>query len=418
MKARPLQENWTLDVIGALRFQYAEGEPLRSLAHADWSPLLNAADRAHITLPLAVHCRDVFPPLAQRRLDDTLAANALCHSKIISAYREIADAFTRCGIRFLVLKGLAQWPWYVDDLRHRSQSDIDIYCPPESLEGAREALAELGYEPVHGESPRPMDHLPVMIRKTGWTWRGNYYDPERPPSVELHFRFWDDETEGFSVGDVNRFWRQRVIRDIGGLQIPTLNPTDGLKYSAMHLVRHLLRGDLQIRHVYELAHFLERSAGSDAFWHEWERSSPPEHRLVEAIAFRLAREWFRCHLHPDVCRQLEQLPPSVDRWFHLFGLAPATGVTRPNKDELWLHLCLIENPSARRRIAIRRLFPGRRQRVTLDPHLKTERSFVLTVRRNLYAAWFLTSRALHHCRTFVPLLRSGFRWWKAGAASL
>jgi hypothetical protein len=412
------KENWALDVISALRFQGSDPEPLRLLAESDWSSLLDMADRAHITLPLAVHCRDLFPAPAQQRLDEALRANALCHRKIVSEYRQIAEEFARADVRFVVLKGLAQWPWYVDDLRHRSQSDIDIYCPPESLASARAALTLLGYQPVHGDRPQPMDHLPVMIRKTGWIWRGDYYDPEKPPSAELHFRFWDEETEGFSVGDVNRFWRQRVRREIGGLQIPTLNLADGLKYSAMHLIRHLLRGDLQLRHVYELAHFLERSAANDAFWQEWERSSPPQHRLPEALAFRLAREWFRCRVHPAASQLIEQLPAPVDRWFQLFGMSPATSVSRPNKDELWLHLCLVENPSVRRRIVIRRLFPMSRQRVTLDPHLNSKPSIILLIRRNLYAAWFLAFRVVHHCRTFLPVLKSGLRWWKARAATL
>ena len=410
-------EMWTLDVIRALRFQGSDGQALQSLAQSDSTRLLDAADGAHITLPLAVQCRNLFPAQAQHRLDASLAANAQCHTKVVAAYREIAEEFARADVRFLVLKGLAQWPWYVDDLRHRSQSDIDIYCPAESLEAARAALGLLGYHPVHSNRPQPMDHLPVMIRKTGWTWRGDYFDPERPPSVELHFRFWDEETEGFSVGDVNRFWRQRVRRDIGGVQIPTLNLTDGLKYSAMHMIRHLLRGDLQLRHVYELAHFLERSAGNDAFWQEWERSSPPQHRLVEAIAFRLAREWFAPHLHPAACQLIEQLPTPVHRWFQLFGMSLATALSRPNKDELWLHLCLVENPSVRRRIAIRRLFPVSRQRVALDPHLNTNPSVTLSIRRSLYAARFLAFRVIHHCRTFLPVLRSGLRWWKARAAT-
>ena len=49
----------------------------------------------------------------------------------------------------------------------------------------------VGYEAVKEIAHNGSDHLPVMIRKTGWTWRGDYYDPEMPPSVELHFRFWN-----------------------------------------------------------------------------------------------------------------------------------------------------------------------------------------------------------------------------------
>jgi hypothetical protein len=417
MSSKNRQKCWMLDAIDALRFEDADGTGLRALAETNWFSLLSDADRAHITLPLAVRCRSLFPAAAQQRLDDALARNALCHENTVSACGEIADAFTRKGIDFLVLKGLAQWPWYVDDSRHRTQSDIDIYSPPESLDAARDVLKELKYEPVHTDRSQPVDHLPVMIRKTGWAWRGDYYDPSRPPSVELHFRFWDDKTEGFPAGDPQTFWSRRVTREIGGIHIPTLNAVDGLKYSAMHLIRHLLRGDLQVRHVYELAHFLERSTGDEEFWARWQLSQSSQQGLVEAIGFRLASDWFRCRLHPAPRRLVEQLPAPVDRWFRLFGLSPASSVTQPNKDELWLHLCLIRNPDVRRQIAIKRLFPMRRQRVILNPHVPADRSAVLSLRRVVYEARFLAARALHHCSALLPVLRSALRWWKAGLAA-
>jgi hypothetical protein len=417
MNSQNRQECWMLDVIDALRFEDADDSGLRARAETHWFSLLSDADRAHITLPLAVRCRSFFPAAAQQRLDQSLARNVLCHENIVSTCREIADAFTRKGIEFLVLKGLAQWPRYVDDSRQRTQSDIDIYSPPASLNAAHEVLKELKYEPVHTHRSEAVDHLPVMIRKTGWTWRGDYYDPSRPPSVELHFRFWDDKTEGFPAGDPQLFWNRRVTRAISGVHMPTLNAVDGLRYSAMHLIRHLLRGDLQVRHVYELAHFLERSSDDGEFWAQWQLSQLPQQNLVEAIGFRLARDWFHCRFHPAPRRLVEQLPEPVDRWFRLFSLSPASSVTRPNKDELWLHLCLVSNPDLRRQIAIKRLFPMRRQRVILHPHVSANRSAVLPLRRFVYETRFLAARAFHHCSALLPVLRSALRWWKAGLAA-
>ncbi len=54
-------------------------------------------------------------------------------------------------------------------------------------------LQGLGYEATSHTSDPGADHLPVMIRRTGWKWRGDYYDPDMPPSLELHFRFWNPE---------------------------------------------------------------------------------------------------------------------------------------------------------------------------------------------------------------------------------
>jgi Uncharacterised nucleotidyltransferase len=412
------RDRWVLDVISALRFDAPDETGLSLIAESDWAWLLNEADRCHITLPLAIRCLHLFPADARRRLDDTRARNVRCHQTILSAYLDIANAFERANIPFLVLKGLAQWPWFVDDPAHRVQSDIDFYCPPAFLEAARAVLAELGYEAVHGNRSQPVDHLPVMIRKTGWQWQGDYYDPERPPSIELHFRFWDDATEGFRAGGLASFWDRRTTRDISGIQVPTLSAADNLKYSSMHLIRHLLRGDLQVRHVYELAHFMERTATLDSFWSTWAKSAAPRESLIELMAIRLASEWFGCRLHSAPRRLIERTPAPVDRWFRLFALSPAIGAMKPNKDELWLHFCLVTDKPLRRQIAIRRLIPVHRQRVVLDPHVQSDGGLVVSLRRILYEVCFLAVRAVHHVRSLVPVLRSGFRWWKAGAALL
>ena len=99
-----------------------------------------------------------------------------------------------------MLKGFSHCPDFVNDSRQRVQYDLDLYLPPEQVYAARDAALQLGYEPIHPRDRRPTDHLPTMIRKTGWRWRGDFFDPDLPVSLELHFRFWDEQTEGFSTG--------------------------------------------------------------------------------------------------------------------------------------------------------------------------------------------------------------------------
>ncbi len=412
-----VSQDYLAAVLKSLRFHGRSTNALEAIPERAWPPLLRALDSAHLTLAVGVRSRDSLPELVRRRIDSNLAANRVRHERLLAAQSRISDVLASRGIDYVVLKGLAQWPWYSDDSQHRPQYDIDIYLPGESLSAGAKAIRKLGYECVSNVLDLGADHLPVMIRKSGWTWRGDYYDPEMPFSLELHFRFWNPHVLRFDVEGVAQFWQRRVIRELSGLRFPTLDPADGLSYSALHLVRHLLGGDLRLCHVYEIAHFLERSAGDDAFWAHWHQTGLPACRLIEGIAFRLAQEWFHCDLPPAAAETIDRLPSSIQRWFSLFAIAPGPALDHLDKNELWLHFCLLNNVKDRRFAASRRLLPRRGTRVIRDAHLPPSRvGLAVRIRRAAFEATFLAGRVLHHLRTLVPFTRSAFAWWFAERA--
>ena len=403
-----------LAVLEALRFHDRPAHGLETIPEDAWPALLSATDRSHLTLALGASCRDSLPESVRSRIDRDLAGNAVRYDRLVAAQSQITGALSLYGIEYVVMKGLSQWPYYCDSPRERPQYDIDIYVPDESISRAVKAVRELGYEPVNDTPDPGADHLPAMIRKTGWTWRGDYYDPEMPFSLELHFRFWNLPMMRFEVADVTEFWPRRMMRHVNGLEFCTLDPVDGLSYSALHLVRHLLEGDLRLRHVYEIAHFLERSAEDETFWLRWRETGLPSCRVMEGIVFRLAVEWFHCNLHPRAQETIEQLPAPVKRWFSLFALSPALGIGDPHKNELWLHFCLLNNWKDRRAIAIRRLLPTGRARVVLDAHVPASKvNGVLRVRRVAGEVSFMAKRVLHHLRTLAPTIRGAYLWWSA-----
>jgi hypothetical protein len=401
-------------ILKALRFQNQSVSELEAIPERDWPALLHAMDRAHLTLALA-RVRDCLPELVRSRIDRNLADNRTRCERLLETQSQIADAFLRSGIDHVVLKGLAQWPWYTDDPGHRPQYDIDIYVPGNAMSDAAHALQTLGYS-FAGDALDPgADHLPVMIRRTGWTWRDDYYDPEMPLSVELHFRFWNHGRMRFCGADFMPFWERRIARRMGNLRLNTLHPVDILSYSAMHLVRHLLNGDMRLRHVYETAHFLERSSTYGAFWEEWRQTALAPCRVMEGIAFRLARDWFHCDVHPAALEAIDRLPPPVQRWFSLFGSPPAwspsTATGGSGKNEIWLHFCLLANAKDKRDVAMRRLFPRRRMRVHLNPHVPPSKvGFDLRVRRRVFEVSFMARRLFHHVRVLAPTLHGAFRW--------
>ena len=78
----------------------------------------------------------------------------------------------------MVLKGFSHCPDFVADPRRRAQYDLDLRLPKTRILEAREIALKLGYEAFSTTDRFPVDHLPTMIRRGNWEWRGNYFDPE------------------------------------------------------------------------------------------------------------------------------------------------------------------------------------------------------------------------------------------------
>jgi hypothetical protein len=248
-----------------------------------------------------------------------------------------------------------------------------------------------------------------MIRKNGYKWSGDYFDPALPLTVELHYQFWDAGRESFAVRSDEDFRARRTVRHVGDLDIPALHPVDCLSYATWHLVRHLVAGNLR---VYELAHFLHRTRDQNSFWREWEVANSPGPEVAERIAFRLAAEWFGCGMHPLVRESICQLPSDVERWFQMFAFSPIVAMERPNKDELFLHLSLVAARRDRFHIAAKRVFPVSAPRLVLDAHASSPDA-LMKARRIGFRARHICKRMLRHARSLWPVGRSAFRWWLA-----
>ena len=363
-------------------------------------------DQARLTLPLGIRRSDGLHPQVRARIAGNLAANALRHQRALEVHGEWIDRLKRHGIPFVFLKGLTHAPYFCHDPRYRQQYDIDIYSPPGYTRNLLAVAIALGYEPVNRGRETPTDHLPVMIRKTGWRWRGDYYDPEMPLHLEIHFQLWDREVERFDVAGTDEMWQRREPRLVSGIELPAFHLRDTFRYAAIHILRHLLRGSLCPGHLYEFAHFLHTSACDDLFWSSWRRASLSE-CLAEVLASNLALHCFGCSLNCAIQDLIAQLPPNLQKWFDLFALSPLLNFETPNKDELLLHLQLVSRPHMVP-IAKRRLLPSFPSRFSRNPHTDQSGAFADHLA-------LLARRAVYHLRSVGTLARSGARWlWEAG----
>jgi len=401
-------------VLSALRLKGGRAEELSSLDDATWNELLAYTDFTHLTLYLGASGHDFAPDWVRQRFGNNLSDNSRRFERIKAAYGEMAHAFHRAGVNHVVLKGFSQWPDYSEDLRLRLQSDIDFYCPPESILQARDVLIGMGYKEVPTSSFA--DHLPIMIRDDGWHWKGNYYDPEIPPMVELHHRLWNPQRLRFGPSSLEAFWSRRQVRRVEGIDFPALHWVDNLGFSALQVLRDLVNHGLLLHKVYELARFLHRNAENEHFWQEWIQLHDRPLRQWEAIAFRLAVQCFACDVAPEVADHMKQLPGFIDKWIVHYAdsfLNPRENLT---KDALWLHLALIDSARDKLAVGLRVLVPMKLQTdpemiaITDDGAVLKSTFFQRLLRRAAYG----TSRLPLHAGLLPITLWHGLRlWWSA-----
>jgi hypothetical protein len=403
-------------LLAALRFRGAQPETLRALDDAEWRRLLSYCDGMHLTLYFGQVCRDQLPEWVRLRIDRNLSDNTQRFELLKTAYAELAHALGRAGAEHLVLKGFAQWLGYVRDPRLRMQSDIDLFCPSDSLIPACDAISALGYEPAKGIDGFPSDHLPSMSRKTDWKWRGNFFDPEMPLPVEIHFCFWNEKSVRFGPKGLDQFWLRRVKGQLGGISFSGLDPVDSFGYSTLHALRHLLcGGGLLSFHIYELAWFLDTTTDDTAFWsrrREWHHNSL---RRLEAISFALAKNWFNCRLPDDAQKEIDCLPDGVRQWLRTDARSSLYSVFRPNKNTLWLHLSLLESSRDKRTVLQQGLLPTRIPSVDAF-YIQGSSNDGHTVRRGVLARRarhlsYLIGRLAYHVGILPATLWLGLRWW-------
>jgi MFS family permease len=400
-------------VFDTLNFAAPRFDSLNRLTEAEWSQLIDFCHRTQLAIPFALRCRDRLPAWVRDRFDRDLVNNAERWRRTKLVHHQARAAFEAAGLEFVTLKGFTHAPGFVADPRHRAQYDLDLLFPRDQIQKALDVALELGYEPLDDGDRHPVDHLPTLIRKTGWEWRGDYFDPDLPLALELHFRLWDAGTEGFAVPCVEDFWRRRQRRTLEDLEFTSLDPIDLPGYASAHALRHLLRGDSRPSHIYEIACFLEHNSDAE-FWRVWRGRHDQPLRRVEAVCFAIARQWFGCRLPAIAQEEIEQLPEPVRAWLGAYAHAPLVNLFHPTKDELWLHLSLLDPGFSRLRVLRRRLMPLQLPG-PVDAVLLPDAAIGWQVRlRRAWRYWlFLTSRILRHARAFVPTLWSGTAWaWR------
>lgn len=325
--------------------------------------------------------RNQLTLMLQHPRDDFYRANRARLARVRAVTEEVLNALPDA----VLLKGFARASEYVPDAECRMHYDVDLYAP-DAADRAAQLLRERGFEPVTDRESRDTGHLAPMVRPTSWKWRGDFFDLETPVHVEIHRRLWTPEFEGFALSGVEAFWDRR---ERCGAYL-TLSRHDSLAHRAMHLLRHLLRGDFRAIGIYEIAYFVHQSRNDDLFWSTWTRLHSDELQRAQAVGFGLARRWFGCAMHSTASAAVDVLPRPVRDWILQHAASPAQSFFTPNKYELALHFALVDSATSRMRIAARRLIP-----MSTSPNLWESRPQYFARMR---------SRAAFHARSLAPSL--------------
>lgn len=401
-------------ILSALQFQESRVEGLAVLTDAQWKDLLTRWDFHRCMIPLRQTCGTEVPEWVRSEIDLRLADNLERLERIKADYARFSGALSSIGAQHVVIKGFTLWPGFVDHPRFRLQSDIDVYCPPEWILGARDALVKLGYKPETRQNFASADHLPAMVPETTWRWRGNFYDPEMPVSFELHRSLWNEGVLGIRTKGLDQFWIRRSERQLDGFRFPALNEPDNFGYAALHLTRNLLRDQPSLHQIYELARFLHTSADKRDFWEDWRATHDDSIRRLEAIACLTASKCFTCNLPDEMKQEIACLPEVVMTWFdEARGLPMSPGL--PRKNWVWLHVCLVESAWEKLSILCKSLLPShlptaddveKLDEESPDPHVR--RSPIM--RPAKYLA-YVASRLAHYSRLIPSELWHGARFW-------
>ncbi len=399
-------------LIAALQLKGGNVEALLELTEREWKSLLQFCEPANLTLLLSQVETYAFPLWVRERLGKNRADAFLRFERTKTTYQEIAAALDCAGVEHIVLKGFTQTPEFVEDARLRMQSDIDLYFPKETISQARTVLESIGYKSDSSCANKVADHLPVMIRRGNWQRKGNFFDPEMPLGIELHFCLWNESVSFIPLPEVDHFWDRRVIRKLEGMSFPTLNSVDHLGYLALHILRGLFLRDWVVHHVHELAMFLHRHANDDEFWEEWKRSHSSALRELQCIAFFHAMAWFCCDVHEEARKTLQQISPDIQEWLRRFTGSSLEGMFRKNLDSAWLHTALVQTPEKKR--AIKQAFlPRQIPRIGAPAMRLKNRQQKRSRISNSYLMYivYLTSRFAAHLSAVLATLYRGFGWW-------
>jgi hypothetical protein len=226
-------------VTGRLDCYGASSAERRRQERLEWESFLRLAEH-HGVLALVAHnlkqSEVALPQEIAQSLDSAYSENLRRNLWFAAELERICEQLSKCEIHVIPYKGpvLAQSSY--GDLGLRSFSDLDLLISPSEVEGAKRALAEIGYFPSQALSPA-FERLSLRFgyeRAFDGTAAKNLIELQW--SLLPHFYAVDFAAANFRVEDL--FAPAGRIR-LGALTVPCLSAEDSLLALSLHAAKHL-----------------------------------------------------------------------------------------------------------------------------------------------------------------------------------
>ena len=251
----PLSRSSSFDLLCACSAAHPNPQQLAHIASLqsedfDWKEFLQAAEHHGVAALAArnlIEHASTLPPEIRRSLDSIYATNVRRSLWFAAELTRIMRTFAQKQIRAIPYKGpvLAQSAY--GDLALRSFSDLDLLISPGDFSGAKEALADLGYQPSKPQTPA----IERLWLRTGY--ERSFDGPAGKNLVELqwsllpYFYAVNPAQAEFRFDDL---WTRagRIALGADGTpdefsytatDLPCLSPEDSLLVLCLHAAKHL-----------------------------------------------------------------------------------------------------------------------------------------------------------------------------------
>jgi hypothetical protein len=274
----------------------------------------------------------------------------------------LSESFSKGGVEYAVLKGIALIPDYCPDPALRSQYDHDILVNPQSRNAAEAVLETAGYRRKNSEGESVIVYRQAEPEIRFSQYSEGLYSRLLRRSVELHLTLWEDTEDKVRVNLPDDFLERSQMRDWRGLRYMALSDEDSLLFQVLHAFRHILRNWCRLSIFLEIAHFLNRRFDDSALWENFARRVQKIRWAPEAsmVVFTLAKQLFGGTVPQQLGSLKTALSPVLNLWIERHGRRAALANFRADKCSLLLHQEFVDSPSEWSMIRRRRLFPSHR----------------------------------------------------------